>query len=361
MRFRFRHGAVLVALVVLLAPSVLVAQQWAGRGRIRGEIKSVDGQPIEGAKITLLMGGQKGIGPEPILTDKRGKWSFLGLTGGDWTIIVEAEGFVPREGSVRVSEFGSGPNAKIELQTIPKEAAGGGAKGAVNEGNEHLAAGRYPEARAAYAKAIEELKAAEAESEDESLKTSRAWIHHAIGESYRLEGKNEEARKSYETALSLLPASEHAGVYTAIAATYKAEGNIDKALATLQKVLEANPENVPVLQAIIDVLLSEGRTEEAQTYMARLPEGQKLAPDTLLNMGIEMYNANDLDGALENFDRAVAENPDLADAYYFRGLVNLAKTNSEAATADFLKFVELSPEGSRAEEARQFLEFLQSK
>ena len=35
--------------------------------------------------------------------------------------------------------------------------------------------------------------------------------------------------------------------------------------------------------------------------------------------------------------------------------------NGEIATADFNKFLELAPEHARAEEARQFLEYLESQ
>src|SRR5262245_21975847 len=40
----------------LLASVPAVAQEWAGRGRLQGEIKDEQGQPIDGALLTFRMG-----------------------------------------------------------------------------------------------------------------------------------------------------------------------------------------------------------------------------------------------------------------------------------------------------------------
>ena len=52
--------------------------------------------------------------------------------------------------------------------------------------------------------------------------------------------------------------------------------------------------------------------------------------------------------------------PDWADSYYFRGLANMAAGRNAAAAEDFRRLLELEPEGERAEEAKQFAEYLES-
>src|SRR5262249_27149443 len=120
-----RRASVAVALAVLvcLAGAPALAQSWAGRGRLQGTIKDEQGNPIEGATITLRKGTDrvdpKTDGPKPITTDKKGKWSILGLAQGTWGILIEKEGFIPSEGQAPVNEFGAAQPINITLKVVP--------------------------------------------------------------------------------------------------------------------------------------------------------------------------------------------------------------------------------------------------
>ena len=112
-------------------------------------------------------------------------------------------------------------------------------------------------------------------------------------------------------------------------------------------------------QLLIDLLVRADREDEAEAVMATLPEDAKVNADTLLNLGIDSYNGGELDEARSYFDRAAAENPDNATAYYYRGLINLNQSQNDAAIADFHKLLELAPEHPQAEEVREFLKYLE--
>ncbi|MEJ2086644.1 MAG: tetratricopeptide repeat protein [Acidobacteriota bacterium] len=129
--------------------------------------------------------------------------------------------------------------------------------------------------------------------------------------------------------------------------------------ATLRKVLELEPDNVDGLKLLSNLLISSGREAEAQEFMARLPEGERLPADAYLNVGIELYNNGDLDGALTEFEEAAELYPEDPQVYYYRGLVLIAQGKSELAAADFRKLLELETEGPRADEAREFLKYLE--
>lgn len=62
--------------------------------------------------------------------------------------------------------------------------------------------------------------------------------------------------------------------------------------------------------------------------------------DDFLKRGISLFEKKDYLRARENFERAVELNPQLAEAYYFRGRVQL---ENEKAEADFTKAIELKP------------------
>ncbi|MEM8962251.1 MAG: tetratricopeptide repeat protein [Acidobacteriota bacterium] len=311
---------VAVVLVLLLVAPALSAQQWAGQGRLKGKITDANtGDPVVGAKVTLRHQNSPDIGPEEELTDKRGRWSYLGLAGGNWRIVIEAEGYIPSEGSARVVEKAFGPGQSINVQLRPiteemmKEAAGNQVMEWINAGNSLLNEGQFAAARA-----------------------------------------------EYERALAELEVEDHPQLLAGIARTYYQEGNNAEAIGTLEKSLAINPDDVNALQLITSIMVDEGREEEAQAYMARLPEGAKMDTNTLLNMGIQAYNEGDAAKAVGLFDRAVAENPELIEAFYYRGLSHLNAGSNAEALADFQKVQEMDS-AYKTDEVAPFVEYLKTQ
>ncbi len=306
------------AVLALVAASAAVAQDWAGRGRARGQVTGPDGEPLEGVKVQLLKDGVEGQGPGPVYTDKKGRWSYLGLAGGDWTILLDYEGMMPSQGSVHVSEFGAGQNVKVQLREIPEEvleeAAADERRKLIDQGNALLAEGKFAEARAAYEEVMAEI--------DES---------------------------------------QHPALLRGVARTHYQEGDVDQAIAALERALQVVPDDVETLRLAISLLVASNREADAQVYMDRLPEGSGVDPNALLNLGIQRYNENDLDKALEYFNRAADENPDMADVFYYRGLTYLNQGHNAKSVADFKKVLEIAPGYEKADEVRQFIEYLDSQ
>src|SRR4051794_1221087 len=61
------------------------------------------------------------------------------------------------------------------------------------------------------------------------------------------------------------------------------------------------------------------------------------------NLGLELQGKGDTVKALPAYDRAIALNPGMADAYNNRGNIKLANGDTVGALADYSKVVELSP------------------
>lgn len=321
---RSARWTALLTLLLLVAGVPVWGQSWAGKGRLQGIVKDESGKPMQGAKVTLRKGtgrvDAETDGPDTLTTDKNGRWSILGLAGGNWGVLIEKEGYIPSEGQVQANEFGPAKPIIIDMKTIPKEvvqqaqqeSTAGQAKGALERANGLLAQNKYAEARAAYEEGLAKL-------EDTTL---------------------------------------HPAIYRAIADTYYREDKVDQAIATLKKGLEVNPNDVDSLRLIVSLLVGANREPEAQTYMARLPEGTKVDPNTVLNLGIKAFNDGKMDEALTQFDRVVKENPDLADAYYFRALVYLGQDKKAQAKADLQKLLQMDPNNRYAGDAKEFLKDL---
>jgi len=314
----------LLVTLLVIAGAPALGQSWAGRGRLQGAVKDEGGKPVQGVKITLRKGTErvdpKTDGPASITTDKNGKWSILGLANGPWGILLEKEGYMPSEGAVQVNEFGVAQPINVTLKLPPKEvveqaekqSAGGQAKAAIERGNALLSEGKLAEARASYQEGMAKL-------EDKSV---------------------------------------HPAILRAIADTYYRENQLDKAIDSVKAALALAPDEVPSLQLIVSYLVAANREAEAQTYMAKLPQGTAIDPNTVLNLGIKAFNEGKMDQALAEFERVVQENPNLAEPYYYRALVYLNQGKNPQAKADLQKLLELDPNNKYAKDAKDMLKEL---
>jgi len=373
-----RRKLVVLSVIVLSfgLTAVAEAQAWAGRGRLQGMVKGPDGNPIEGVKITLRHADDPDTGPKPVYTDAKGRWAQGGLAGGGWTVLLDMEGYQPSQGSVRVSEFA--PNESLKLTLAPDPFASIGVGDALSEsgrfadarveyekamsnldpvaaarlrsriGDTYLAEGDYAAARREYEQALPHIEPGE-----------QAHIRLQMANSYQFEGRHSEARQAYQEVLPLLAAEGQAEVLVAVARSWDQEDNRDQAIVTLERGLELNPGNVELLQVIADLLTRAGREMEAQEYLAQLPEDVELPADLLLNIGIHLYNEGDMEQAYDHFNRAVDQNPELAETYYYRGVVHLGRSENEQARADFHKLLELEPDTAHAEEVQEFLKYIE--
>jgi tetratricopeptide (TPR) repeat protein len=339
---------VLFALLVLPALPA-TAQDWSGRGRVQGRVTTEDGKPIEGATVRLYFGGDTEEGPEPVTSNRKGRWSVLGLRTGQWSFIIEADGYVSAEGGLSVSELKANPPLLVELRSVedtPEAQKGREVQGWINEANANFQRGNYSAARELYEKALPEL------AED-----SKPAVIRAIAQTLVQDGKTDEALARINQVLALAP--EDSAMLKLKAGVLGQQGKTEEALGVLSKLIEVNPDDVEAIRLTANILLSKGREEEAQPYLDMLAaKGEKADPNAFLNLGIEKYNAGDVAAALPYFERAAAENPDLPEVYYYRGLAYLASGNVEAAKADFEHFMEIAPEHEKAAEVKSFLEAL---
>ena len=328
MQTRYRNlalTAILFLLPLLASPSS--AQQWAGKGRLQGEVNDQQGHPVDGATITLRPGSGGGAidvkqdGPGVVKTNSKGKWSILGLAGGPWKVLIEKAGFQPSEGQISVNEFT--PAQPIRITLNPADAA--------------------PKQDA---KAAAPTKGSE----------SRANLDK--GNALLKEGKYAEAREAYEKGMVDLPAENQPMVLRAIASTYYQEKKVEPAIETLKKALALAPDDPDSLRLIINLLVDSGREKEAQVYIAKLPAGTAVDPTTLLNIGIKLYNEKKFDEAVVQFGQVIKDNPNTADAFYYRGLAYLAQSKNAEAKSDFQQVLKVDPNYPQANDVKEFLKSL---
>lgn len=310
-----------VALLLTTALSAS-AQDWKGRGRVNGEIDDEAGQPIAGAAITLRLQSAPEQGPAPLKTDKHGKFSYLGLTGGAWSVHIEAEGLIASEGVVSVSEFQPPPPLRITLRKAEK---------------------------------------VEAPKPDPRFAEAQAAIDQ--GDSYFQSKNASGAKAEYEKALALLDGPEQAAnrqkIRVRISQCQIAESDSAGAVETLKTVLAESPNDSFALRLIVDQLVVLKRQAEADEYIARLSQaGSGLDKTTLLNMAINLYNTDKLPEAIEKLSELVSQYSDWPDAYYFRGRAYLAQGKYDLAKADFQHVLDIGKDSPYAAECAEMVKSL---
>lgn len=307
--------AIALAITFIAAPAL--AQEWTGRSRIEGTVKTEKGgDPVADAKITLSLENVD-TAPEPMMTDKKGKWSIVGLRGGEWEVVVEKEGYIPYRDIIDLSATGERQRSSVRLREIPKE-------------------------------------------EKEKKEQAQAAKIAQEGNAFLEQKQYAEARAKWREALELSRDEDKGQLFLAIATTHSVEKNHEKAAEVLEEGVEVVGDDPEILKLLIAELAAVGRDEDAKVYMGRLGEDAGLNPSTYLNMGITAYNNNEMEKALENFNSALEQNPDIVQGYYYRGLVHVNLSNNAEALADLQKFKELAPDDPKVAEAETFIEYLQT-
>ncbi len=303
------------------AAAGLVAQEWAvGKARVEGSVKNEKGEPIEGCKVSLRWGKSSHGGPD-LTTDKKGKWSYFGLSGGPWNLDFEAEGYQTKRISAEFAEGGRNPPVDVQLKEKPKAVEAhqefmiGGKKvsketaDAIEQGNQALNAKNYAGAREAYQKAVAEVP-------------------------------------------------DNAPLLERLAASYYGELNYEEAVKYAKQAAAIDPNDVGAWMMIAEIELQRGNLDAGRAALDKVPEGKVKDPEPYFNIGVLLLNKKKPAEAVPAFDKAIAVKPDYADAYYYRGLARLQEKKNAEAKVDLQKYLELAPDGPDAKDVKDILKSL---
>lgn len=307
---------VLMIAVLAIAAGQAMAQV-RGKARLQGSVTDkATGNPIANAKVTIAI-ADGSTAPIITQTNAKGRWSALGLVGGNWNVDIEAAGYETSRGAVNVSEVQMTPPIKTELATAapaPEQAPVASTPGvpkeivdAVNSGQELLAAGKYKEA-------IVEL----------------------------------------EKATAGLP--DNMQLKQVLAQAYYKDGQLPKAIALLETVTAADPSNTAVGLVLTNIYLENGQLDEGKARLAALPAGAVTDSTVYVNIGILFLNKNNPAEATSYFTKAVEMDATRHEPFYYRGLAELQQKKMKEAKADFEKVIALSPDSTEAKDAKQLLE-----
>jgi len=177
------------------------------------------------------------------------------------------------------------------------------------------------------------------------------------GDAAYKEGRWADARVEYEKLLAMRP-DLSSTLNVQLARCYKQEGNLEKEVEYLQKMLDADPTNTDIRTLFAMEAIEAGMADKGRELLDGLPPDAIKNPDVYFNVGVSFLNKNNPEQAVTYFSKAVALDPAYADGYFQRGMTYFGMQKLAEAKADFQKVLELAPTGAQADTAKKVLEQL---
>lgn len=310
-------GAVILALAVFAAPPAM-----AQTGQVKGKVVDAQGEPIEGAKITIEYIGALSRRHET-KTNKRGDYVQIGLQSGRYKVTAEHD------------KMSQSFEAQIRL-------------GQMSEVNFVLTPGSVAPMSKEEAAAMKAKIETATKTFDEGVALSQA-------------GKDEEAIAKFNEVIGHI---EKCGeCYVNIGAIHAKNKRFAEAEASFKKALEVNPQLPDAYNGLANIYNAQKRFDEAAKASA---EASKLTgasgggggASAVFNQGVILWNSGKIAEAKTQFEEAVKLDPGLAEAHYWLGMAFVNEGRLAEAVPEFEKYVELAPTGQYAEQAKGIIKQL---
>lgn len=137
-----------------------------------------------------------------------------------------------------------------------------------------------------------------------------------------------------------------------LARAYEAKGQYGKAIAEYRKALSINDDYIEAHRCLGELYSDEGFYEEAiEQFEIVLNKKHKfLYADVHNNIGVSLNELGNIDGAIEEFQKAIEINPEYSEANYNLSGVYYKKGDFEKAKEYISKAVETAPDHEKYKE-----------
>jgi Tfp pilus assembly protein PilF len=268
-----------VAVFIGLVSSAAALGAPVPQQNISGTILSERGElSCEQCIVTLLATGGRPVATTYL--DSAGHFAFQGVPPGSYIIHAEIEGFEEVNQPVNADD-GLGPGTNIMITVARKGSRAAPTNGGIVNISEFLDA--YPK------KAVEAFKK---------------------GEDYRKQKKDEQAMKSFETAIKIAPNFYQA--HTELGILYKQAGRANDAETEFIKAHELNRTNIEPLLNLTSLYIDENKPERAVDASEEAVKSNSRSAPAFFNLGIALYKAAMLDKAEVALKRALELAPKMA-------------------------------------------------
>ena len=320
-----RRGWILGAVALsLLVPATSAFAQ--GQGQLRGVVVDAAGKPVPDAEIVLEFVGDVQITVNS-KTNARGEFTRVGMRTGQWKMTATKDKLVGKQTvTVVIATMTKVPDLVIKepVAGAPTDTSGMTAKEV--EARNKLMAAMQTEFAAADALLATDPDGAIAKYTTVATQIEKCAICYLkMGEAYMKKDDHSKAEESYKKAIDLDP--KLADSYAALAVLYNAQKKFDEATKMSEKANE---------------LMGSSATGGNAT--------------ALFNQGIIYWNQGGKAAeAKAQFVKAIALDPQMAEAHYWLGMANLTLGLIPDAAKAFEEYLKVAPTGQYAETVKGIL------
>jgi tetratricopeptide (TPR) repeat protein len=343
---------------------------WGQTAAFEGDVKGEDGKPM--VKVMVHLDRTDIKGSYKVATDKKGHYYYGGLPPqGTFKIWIEVDG--KERDSIENVRAGLGDAKKMDFD-LSKTAKSNADKQAdlkktIENGGEltkEQTRDMTPEQKAALEKKIKDAQATMAKNKA---------LNDAFGAGKTaLDAKQfDVAIENFEKAKTMAPEQNViwgnlGDAYGGAAKTKTGadqQAMLDKGIESYKKAIELKPDDAAYHNNYALLLAQEKKSDEA---LVELTKAAQLDPPAAgkyyFNGGAVLVNLGQNDAAGAMFKKAIAADPDYAEAHYQYGLSLYAKATTaadgkivppEGTKEEFQKYLELTPTGPNAETAKAML------
>jgi Flp pilus assembly protein TadD len=334
----------LLAAVLLGAAALAWAQ--AESATVQGTVVDAQGQPLAGV-VVAFHGANTGASFS-VKTDKKGAFLRIGSRADVYHVTVTKDGQQIAELNRVTISYGDNPPLKIT--------ASGPASPAAAAAPASPAVALTP----AQQQVLDELKkqAAAGPKKDDKAVADKF----QAGQAALSGGNFEQAIPLFTAVTTMDPMNE--GAWAQLGYCYAQLKNNDLAIPALEKAVALNP-NYGSYHANLGIAFAKsGKMDEAMTELASAVQVDPAnAARYYMYEGLVLAQEKKTEPAVAAYDKAIAADSKLADAYFFKGLTLLdqaqqvnGKTTVPPGTIEaFKKYLELAPNGPRAAAVREQL------
>jgi tetratricopeptide (TPR) repeat protein len=314
--------AVAVGLAIVAAPV------FAQTGQIKGKVVDQQGNPVDGAKITLY--NQNTNRTLETKTNKKGEYIQVGLSPAKYKVTA-SKGDLNQVKEVDVH---------LEMANLDFSLAPGGGGGGAPASKE--------EAAKAKAKADAMNKA------------------FADGVELSNAGKNDEAIAKFNEVIATLP--NCAECYANIGTVQTKAKKYDEAEAAYKKAIELKPDFGEAYNGLANLYNAEKKFDEAAEASKKAMElaggaagaaggaaGGGASASAVFNQGVILWNAGKIPEAKAQFEQATKLDPNMPDAQYWLGMALVNGGDTAGAKPKFEAYLKLAPTGQYADIAKSIL------
>jgi tetratricopeptide (TPR) repeat protein len=342
---------------------------------IEGDVKGEDGKAFVGAVIKIdrtdITAHYK------TKTDKKGHYFYNGLPLGNYNVTIEVDGKdIDNKTGVR-SKLGDPTNVSFDLAAARKQHEATQKAAESGQITKEMERGMTAEQKAALEKTLKEREGQLKQHKELNDAFNVGMTAMAAAQAASTPA---EKQKGFEDAVQALTKASEIGptelaVWANLADAYmklagtKTGPEFDdaatKGLAAYAKAIELKPEDAATHNNYALALVQAKKIPDAQ---AELTKAAQLDPTNAgkyyYNLGAVLTNANQSEAAVEAFQKAIAADPNYADAYYQYGVSLVSKASFGAdgkvtpvpGTVEALqKYLALAPDGQFAQPAKDML------